>query len=87
MVVTSVATAVGGIPEVVETGRSGLLVPFGDADGLARAMESLIAHPARRRTMGGAAKKRARALFSAAKIVPCYEALYRRVCAAPGCGE
>lgn len=33
----SVATAVGGIPEVVETGKSGLLVPFGDADGLARA--------------------------------------------------
>ena len=82
----SVATAVGGIPEVVESGTSGLLVPFGDADGLARAMESLIAHPVRRRTMGRAAKQRARALFSAAKIVPRYEALYRRVCATPSCG-
>ena len=82
----SVATAVGGIPEVVETGKSGLLVPFGEPDGLARAMESLIAHPTRRRTMGRAAKQRARALFSAAQIVPRYEALYRRVCAAPGGG-
>jgi N-acetyl-alpha-D-glucosaminyl L-malate synthase BshA len=82
----SVATAVGGIPEVVETGKSGLLVPFGDADGLARAMESLITQPTRRRAMGKAAKARARALFSAAKIIPRYEALYRRVCATRGSG-
>lgn len=82
----SVATAVGGIPEVVETGKSGLLVSFGDADGLARAMESLITQPARRRAMGKAAKARARALFSAAKIIPRYEALYRRVCATRGSG-
>ena len=80
----SVATAVGGIPEVVENGKSGLLVPFGDTDGLARALESLIANPARLRAMGQAAKQRARALFSAAKIVPRYEALYRRVCAERG---
>ncbi|MCX6954477.1 MAG: N-acetyl-alpha-D-glucosaminyl L-malate synthase BshA [Verrucomicrobia bacterium] len=78
----SVATAVGGIPEVMVSGKSGLLVPFGDADGLARAVESMIADPARRRAMGRAAKTRARTLFTAAKIVPRYEALYRRVCAA-----
>jgi N-acetyl-alpha-D-glucosaminyl L-malate synthase BshA len=83
----SVATAVGGIPEVVDSGKSGLLVPFGDADGLARAVESLIANPTLRRSMGRAAKTRARALFSAAKIVPRYEALYRRVCAARGACE
>jgi hypothetical protein len=34
--------------------------------------------------MGRAAKRRARSLFTAAKIVPRYEALYRRVCAARG---
>lgn len=84
----SVSTAVGGIPEVVESGKSGLLVPFGDADGLARAMETLIASPNLRRTMGRAAKKRARSLFTAVKIVPRYEALYRRVCAARNdCGS
>ncbi len=76
----SVTTAVGGIPEVV-TPDTGMLVPFGDADGLARAVEEMIAHPAKRRAMGRAARTRARALFTAAKIVPRYEALYRRVCA------
>ena len=64
----SVATAVGGIPEVVESGVSGLLVPPGDADAFARAVESLIQDPARRATLGAAAKIRARELFSADAI-------------------
>ena len=76
----SVATAVGGVPEVVDDGGTGLLVPFGDTDALARAVESLIADPARRAALGAAAKARARKLFSAEVIVPRYEALYRRVC-------
>ena len=81
--IPSVATAVGGIPEVMEPGVTGLLVPFGEADGLARAVESLLRDPARRAQLGQAAAQRARRLFSAEAIVPRYEALYRRVCAAP----
>lgn len=80
----SVATAVGGIPEVVEDGVTGLLVPFGDTDAMARAVESLIQNPARRSALGQAARVRAGELFSADAIVPRYEALYRRVCAAGG---
>jgi N-acetyl-alpha-D-glucosaminyl L-malate synthase BshA len=80
----SVATAVGGVPEVVESGISGLLVPAGDADALARAAESLIGDPARRARLGSAARRRARELFSADVIVSKYERLYRRVCLAPG---
>jgi N-acetyl-alpha-D-glucosaminyl L-malate synthase BshA len=76
----SVATRVGGIPEVVEDGISGLLVPPGDAAELARAVEALIADPARRAAMGAAARRRAMERFSADVIVPCYEAIYRRVC-------
>ena len=75
----SVATRVGGIPEVIEEGVSGLLVPFGDADALARAVESMIQDPSQRAAMGRAAQRRARERFSAAAIVPLYEALYRRV--------
>ena len=75
----SVAPAVGGIPEVVVAGESGVLVPFGDLEGIARAIETLIADPARRRALGEAARIRARKHFSAATIVPRYEALYRRV--------
>jgi N-acetyl-alpha-D-glucosaminyl L-malate synthase BshA len=77
----SVATAVGGIPEVMQDGATGLLVPFGDTDAQARAVESLIRDPARRAALGHAAQVRARELFSADAIVPRYEALYRRVCA------
>ncbi len=76
----SVARRVGGIPELVEDGVTGLLVPSGDADTLARAVESLIKDPTRRTALGRAAQARARELFSAEIIVPRYEALYRRVC-------
>ncbi len=78
----SVSTAVGGIPEVVVSGESGVLVPVGDADSLARGVESLLRDPVERARLGQAAKGRARELFSADAIVPRYEALYRRVCGA-----
>ena len=75
----SVATRVGGIPEVIEDNATGLLVPFGDAGALAGAVEGLIQDPSRRIGMGRAAQHRARERFSADVIVPRYEALYRRV--------
>ena len=78
----SVSTAVGGIPEVVGSGTSGLLVPMGDAVALARGVEIMLADTAARKKMGEAARRRARELFSASVIVPRYEALYRRVVAA-----
>jgi N-acetyl-alpha-D-glucosaminyl L-malate synthase BshA len=77
----SVATRVGGIPEVVEDGVSGLLVPAGDVDALARAVQHLLDNPVRRVAMGQAARTRAQEQFSADRIVPRYVELYRRVCA------
>ena len=79
----SVATRVGGIPEVVEEEKSGVLVGPGDADAIARAIEALLADPGRRESIGRAAKRRA-AHFAADIIVPKYEALYRRVCGLAG---
>jgi N-acetyl-alpha-D-glucosaminyl L-malate synthase BshA len=76
----SVATQVGGIPEVIQADRSGLLVPPGDADAVARAVETLIASPDQRATLGRAARQRALDHFTPDIIVPKYEALYRRVC-------
>ena len=76
----SVARRVGGIPEVVEENVTGCLVDSASADQLARAVEQLIADPARRRAMGRAAQLRAQEKFSAAVIVPRYESLYRRIC-------
>lgn len=76
----SVSTRVGGIPEVVEDGRSGVLVPAGNAAALAGAVEALIDDAPRRLALGRAARDRARAFFAADVIVPRYEALYRRLC-------
>lgn len=75
----SVATRVGGIPEVVEDGLSGRLAPAGDAVALAAAVQDMLDQPARRRQLGAAAQLRAQECFTAAVIVPQYEALYRRV--------
>jgi N-acetyl-alpha-D-glucosaminyl L-malate synthase BshA len=76
----SASFAVGGIPEVVTSGKTGMLVPFGDIDALAQTIDTLLAHPTQRKALGEAAQKRARHRFSAAAIVPQYEQLYRRVC-------
>jgi hypothetical protein len=59
----SIATRVGGIPEVVEDGVSGVLVAPGDAAALARAVETVISDPAQRIALGEAARHRARTFF------------------------
>ncbi len=64
-----VASGVGGIPEVVDDGRTGLLVPYAADDpsgfeaGLAETIASLLADPARAAAMGAAGRERAVAEF------------------------
>ena len=77
----SAAFAVGGIPEVTLAGETGFLAPFGDTAAMAAGIETLLTDSSKRAALGAAAKQRARNLFSAAVVVPRYEALYRRVCA------
>ncbi|MEN3534711.1 glycosyltransferase [Microbispora sp. ZYX-F-249] len=52
-----VASRIGGLPELVDDGRTGLLVPPGDADALAAAMLRLAADPVRARELGAAARR------------------------------
>jgi alpha-maltose-1-phosphate synthase len=59
-----VASRVGGIPEVVEDGETGLLVPASDPPALARALNALISDPARAKAMGERGRHRAAAEFS-----------------------
>ena len=59
-----VATRHGGIPEAVEDGASGLLVPERDAEVLAAALLALLDDPARRARLGEAARRRVLAAFS-----------------------
>jgi glycosyltransferase involved in cell wall biosynthesis len=75
-----IATRVGGIPEVVADGETGILVPPGDAAELARAMERLIADHALRESMGEAATKRSRS-FTADVVVPRIESIYHEAVA------
>ena len=75
----SVATNVGGLPEVIEDGISGLLAPAGRSDAISSTVERLIQSPELRARLGQEAKQRAMKLFRAEAIVPQYEALYRRV--------
>ena len=64
-----VATRAGGIPEVMAEGETGLLVPPRDGRSLADAILALLRDDDRRRGMGQAGLARARALFSADRMV------------------
>ncbi len=75
----SVSTAVGGIPEVVDSGRDSILVPFGDVAALSTELSGLIHDRARRDRLGEAAREKALNKFSAAIIVPQYLQLYERL--------
>lgn len=59
-----IATPVGGIPEAIVDGETGLLVPPDDSGALAAALEVLIESPERIRTMGTSARRRAERCFS-----------------------
>jgi len=71
-----IASAVGGILEVVEDGRTGILVPPSHPEDLARAIVSLLESPARAREMGMAGRRRVEALFSWERIAERTERLY-----------
>jgi glycosyltransferase involved in cell wall biosynthesis len=76
-----VASDAGGLPEVVENGVTGLVVPRGDSTGLARAIGSLLADPERRRKMGEAGRARALRLFDWDRTAEQFEELYREIAA------
>jgi alpha-maltose-1-phosphate synthase len=71
-----VGSRVGGIPEVVADGRTGLLVPPGDPDVLADALSALVTDPGRAAALGRAGRERAVAEFSWATIAAQTAQLY-----------
>ena len=70
------ATRVGGNPEVVADGETGLLVPPADPPALAAALLRLRRDPALRRRMGEAGRRRVEMHFAIRTMVAAYEALY-----------
>lgn len=78
-----VASRVGGIVEIVEDGRTGLLVEPGDARGLAGALGLVLEDEGLRRTMGARARQRA-PLYSWDALVPRIEKVYAEAIAEGG---
>ncbi len=72
-----IASDVGGIPEVIEHGVTGLLAPVGDVDAHAENALRLLADEDERRAFGAAGRARAMALFQPTPALDRYEALYR----------
>ncbi len=72
-------TRAGGIPEAVDDGVTGLLVPPGQAEALAEALVRLLGDPELRRRMGDAGRARVRAEFGVDHLVEGTLAAYRRL--------
>ncbi|HWA54267.1 MAG TPA: glycosyltransferase [Solirubrobacterales bacterium] len=81
-----VATAVGGVPDIVIEG-AGLLAPPGDEGGLAAAISRISAEPDLRRAMGARARENVAAKFTVDRLLDDVDALYSRLLGAPGSSE
>jgi glycosyltransferase involved in cell wall biosynthesis len=76
-----VASDVGGIPSLVVHDETGLLVPPGDVDRLAAALDTLVGSPMLRQRFGEAGRRRARAECQPDRTAAEYVGLYRRLAA------
>jgi len=72
-----IGTAVGGVPELVESGRQGMLVAAGDEGAFTNAMRTLLENPERRAAMAIAARARAMVAFDVEQMVRGYAAIYK----------
>ena len=81
--VPAVATRVGGVPELIDSGKNGLLYEVGDVDGMAAGAISILSDPAVLERFSKAARRTAQDQFCASRIIPLYERYYERIIAAP----
>ncbi len=82
--VPAIATEVGGVPELIDNGRTGCLFAVGDVAGMASAAIALLTDDAKLKAMGAAARQTAQQRFCASQIIPIYERYYERVLAGKG---
>jgi glycosyltransferase involved in cell wall biosynthesis len=86
-----IATGVSGIPEEVQHGETGLLVPHGDVQALVRALERIVGSPDLRRRMGEAGRQNFLKEFTLERMLDQTEIIYqqtlvarRRICTSSG---
>ena len=77
--VPSIATRVGGVPELIEDGVTGLLYGVGEVDEMAAGALSLLKHRARLEAMREAGRKTAQKRFCSSLVVPHYVRYYEEV--------
>jgi glycosyltransferase involved in cell wall biosynthesis len=78
-----VATNGGGVPEIVEDSKTGILVPMGDAAAMADAVCKLADDPVLARAMGRRGKKRVQEHFTLDQVARRIEAVYEFLCDGP----
>jgi|SRR5579862_5658380 len=77
--VVVVASRIGGLPEIIEDGETGILCEADDVDGMADRAVAILRDPAARARIGRAAAEHTRATYCVDRIVPMYEEYYREV--------
>lgn len=81
--VPSIGTNIGGIPEVIEDGKTGLIVPVGDIEEITEKTLQILKNPKLKRQMGELARERAETYFHSNIIVEQYEDLYKEILGIP----
>ncbi len=83
--IPAVATAVGGIPEVIDDGRNGWLVPNRDSGLFAQKINQLLGDESRRRAWGEAGRAKVREQFTFARQSDAYQELFAKLVRRPLC--
>jgi glycosyltransferase involved in cell wall biosynthesis len=84
--IPAVGSAVGGVPEVIVHGETGLLVPPRNSAALAGALQQLFSSPANREQMGRAGRQRVKECFLESTCVTKTIAVYRQMLGVAGPG-
>ncbi len=74
-----IASQVGGVPEIVVDGETGILVPPRNVEAIRQAVEQLLIHPEKRRQMGQAGRKRVERHFRIEQTVSKTEQIYEQL--------
>jgi N-acetyl-alpha-D-glucosaminyl L-malate synthase BshA len=77
--VPTIATRVGGVPELIQDGHNGLLFDVGDTESMSTAAISLLSNQHRLEAMAKAGRKTAQDHFCSSRVIPLYEDYYDRV--------
>ena len=78
-----IGTTAEGLPELIQDGETGYLLPVGDVAGMARRAIELLTDERSRAAMGESSRRIAVERYEASRVVPMYEAVYARVSGQP----